>query len=765
MNRRLLLLFVSIVITFAVKAQATYSLSFNVGDYSLRTSGGLLSVFSSKTDERAVGGEHAPDLPYYPLRILLPAGCTDISYTAVYSDSLVSTGVTMTANSTAQVVESILTSPTAATIDGPNHVVYQGIRDVGRYRYAYFLVSPFTYHLQSHKLYYSHHVGVSLSNYITSYTSGPTVYTDDVNLPSWFNNPDDGDVYYSDFHPFPDGSQIDYLIITKESIISNFERLRRWKSTKGLRVAVVRLEFIYNHYQGSTNQEKIKRCIEDYYHIGTRFVLLGGDDTVVPAKFVKAKCGNYISTSPCDLYYSCFNGDYNWDGNHNGVCGELDDNIDLKPQVYVTRLPVRTGQQILDYTDKLIRYEKTPQQVNYLCRLLDTGYPAMGLWGSVGAGYNGNDARYYLNKVYDDYIQPWWGGNRYYLFKDQSNLVGGSTYFLTAANLEAELNKGYHYVHEYSHGDIDKWCVPGNYSISNASAQTNDNTSLVVTNACYTNAFDEEPCLSEALLRNPDGGALAYFGSSRYGFGDSSGKIRYSVLYDALFFYNLFRGFPLYNRNFGAVAAETKRRLVDDSETESYPYRWLQFTINPMGDPEMPIYTTNPSTFGNVSLSISGSSVTIGTGGVDKCTIAVTSASDYGLSYLESSQDETMHTFQNVPQEFTVCITRHDYIPYLVSLTLGGQPLNDSPLIVSSAGDNVFEVSFGDGTSVERDVEMSSDGVKTVVVSDLATGQVMLTEKTREEGFTINATGWKRGAYVLRVSSSDSVRTAKILVR
>ena len=287
----------------------------------------------------------------------------------------------------------------------------------------------------------------------------------------------------------------------------------------------------------------------------------------------------------------------------------------------------------------------------------------------------------------------------------------------------------------------------------------------MVTNACYTNAFDEEPCLSEALLRNPDGGALAYFGSSRYGFGDSSGKIRYSVLYDALFFYNLFRGFPLYNRNFGAVAAETKRRLVDDSETESYPYRWLQFTINPMGDPEMPIYTTNPSTFGNVSLSISGSSVTIGTGGVDKCTIAVTSASDYGLSYLESSQDETMHTFQNVPQEFTVCITRHDYIPYLVSLTLGGQPLNDSPLIVSSAGDNVFEVSFGDGTSVERDVEMSSDGVKTVVVSDLATGQVMLTEKTREEGFTINATGWKRGAYVLRVSSSDSVRTAKILVR
>lgn len=749
----------------AINAQTTYTLSFSVGDYSLSMSDGLMSVFSSKTDERAVGGELAPALPYYPLRILLPEGCTNFSYTAVFSDSLVSTGIAMTANSTAQVVDSIHSSPTAATINGPNHVVYQGIKDVGRYRYAYFLVSPFTYHLQSHKLYYSHQVGVSLSNYIISNTGGSTVYADDINLPIWFNNPDDGDVYYSDFQPLSGGSQIDYLIITKESIISNFERLRRWKSTKGLRVAVVRLEVIYNHYQGSTYQEKIKRCIEDYYSIGTRFVLLGGDDTVVPAKLVTAKCGNIITTTPCDLYYACFNGDYNWDGNHNGICGELDDNIDLKPQVYVTRLPVRTGQQILDYTDKLISYEKTPQQVNYLCRLLDTGYPALSIWGSAGAGYNGDDARYYLGKVYDDYIQPWWGGNRYYLFKDQSSLVGGSTYFLTAGNLETELNKGYHFVHEYSHGDFDKWRVPGNYSTSNAAAQMNDNTSLVVTNACHTNAFDKETCLSEALLRNPDGGALAYFGSSRYGFGDSSGRILYSVLYDALFFYNLFRGFPLYNRNFGAVAAEAKRMLADDSETESDPYRWLQFTINPVGDPEMPIYTTNPSTFGNVSLSISGSSVTISTGGVDKCTIAVTSTSDYGLSYLESSQDETIHTFQNLPQNFTVCITRHDYIPYVMSLSLGGQPLEDMPLMVSSNGCNVFDVNFGLGTFIEKDVDMRRDNVVTVAVRDIATGQVMLMEKTHGDGFTINASTWKRGVYAVLVYSPVGMRTGKILVK
>ncbi|MBO6058768.1 MAG: T9SS type A sorting domain-containing protein, partial [Bacteroidaceae bacterium] len=133
--------------------------------------------------------------------------------------------------------------------------------------------------------------------------------------------------------------------------------------------------------------------------------------------------------------------------------------------------------------------------------------------------------------------------------------------------------------------------------------------------------------------------------------------------------------------------------------------------------------------------------------------------------YLESSRDESTHTFQNVPQEFTVCITRHDYVPYLVSLTLGGQPLGTTPLMVCSAGGNVFDVSFGQSTPVERDVDISRDGVVTVVVSDITTGQVMLTAKTREDGFTIDASGWKRGVYAVRVSSTDGVRTAKILVR
>ena len=101
---------------FAVKAQTTYSLSFSVGDYSLSTSGGLLSVLSAKTDEREIGGPQSPALPYYPMRVLLPEGCTDFSYQVSFSDSLIMTGVTVAANALSHAIDSVPCQTQASTV-------------------------------------------------------------------------------------------------------------------------------------------------------------------------------------------------------------------------------------------------------------------------------------------------------------------------------------------------------------------------------------------------------------------------------------------------------------------------------------------------------------------------------------------------------------------------------------------------------------------------------------------------------------------------
>ena len=103
---------------------------------------------------------------------------------------------------------------------------------------------------------------------------------------------------------------------------------------------------IYGAYTGADNQEKIKKAIQYYVqNMGTLWVLLGGDDTVIPDR----DCYGYVSSSsgpvtdatiPTDLYYSSL--DYsNWNSNGGNAC-ETSDTLDLEYDVFLGRAPVRT---------------------------------------------------------------------------------------------------------------------------------------------------------------------------------------------------------------------------------------------------------------------------------------------------------------------------------------------------------------------------------------------------------------------------------------
>ena len=155
---------------------------------------------------------------------------------------------------------------------------------------------------------------------------------------------------------------VDYLIITSSSLLSSFDELVTWKKTKGIRTEVISLDSIDHHYSDSTIQLKIKRCLYDYYiNRGLKYVLLGGDDSIVPVQYCYAKAGSdIISDMPSDLYYACFGGSFNWNGNGILPYGEVADNIDFSPSIYVSRLPVRTSEHITAYLNKLLCYERNP---------------------------------------------------------------------------------------------------------------------------------------------------------------------------------------------------------------------------------------------------------------------------------------------------------------------------------------------------------------------------------------------------------------------
>jgi len=76
----------------------------------------------------------------------------------------------------------------------------------------------------------------------------------------------------------------DYLIITHQDLVPRFQVLASHRQAMGLTAQVISIEDIYDQYtEGGSNQDKIKQCIKEYaVQKGTLWVLLGGDNTIVP---------------------------------------------------------------------------------------------------------------------------------------------------------------------------------------------------------------------------------------------------------------------------------------------------------------------------------------------------------------------------------------------------------------------------------------------------------------------------------------------------
>ena len=419
------------------------------------------------------------------------------------------------------------------------------------------------------------------------------------------------------------------------------------------------------------------RLHSKYYHNNVKYVLLGGDESVVPVQYCQGKyiSGGVVQTEfvPTDLYYTnCSAIAPTWDYNGNGIIGEMGDEIGFIPNFYLTRIPVETTADVEKFTQKLIRYEKGNSLfgMSYVNKMLLSGTN----WD--GGFYTLNNPYYQSNNMYSTSIQPNWSGNMNYLFQ-----VNGTTYTnlssndtLTNNNLTQLINSGYHFIHMDSHGDTDNWILPGieTYSNIDASYSTNNNESIIVTSACRTNAFDLDNALSSAFL-NANHGAIAYYGSSRDGLYYNSNNIGLSLNYNSDFFYYLFTGAPSdAPYRYGAVAAHSKQHWAYNAwSNETDGYRYLQFAINPLGDPEMPIYTAVPQDFSNVQISSNGNNVTVSTGGIAGCTIALTSTDD-GVSYFEVAENVSSYVFPDVTCPYYVTITKHNYRPYTSSVLQSG---------------------------------------------------------------------------------------------
>ncbi|HVG17125.1 MAG TPA: C25 family cysteine peptidase [Chitinophagaceae bacterium] len=153
---------------------------------------------------------------------------------------------------------------------------------------------------------------------------------------------------------------------------------------------------------------------------------------------------------------------------------------------------------------------------------------------------------------------------------------------LSAPGLRNALNAGPHIVSLSGHGNSGGCCALDRFMADNL---TNGYHSFIVyADSCLTNQLDAD-AVSEHLISNPNGGAVAYIGNTRFswiGVGDD---------YQRRFF-----------NQWSVLGGNAHLGLLNDTRALLYGsndayYRWVMMTLTLTGDPEMPLWWREPVKF------------------------------------------------------------------------------------------------------------------------------------------------------------------------
>ena len=660
-------------------AQKNYRVHFNIGEFTFNNnSQGEVNIVGADLEFFFLEDTLLPALPYTTKNILIPrnAKIKDLKFEITEGQTI--SNVLLPSNPPVYVYSemAIPDEPNYLTIFSSGqypteNIAFMSLNKMQDLTYASFLICPFKYDAEENKLTLITDFEIDITYDLEIVESFQSVNRErldfyDIIKDIIINSDEISELYPKSTNILKRNTTIDdieYLIVTSDELVESFLPLKAWKTQKGKKVDIVSTNYIYSSYSGTTNTLKIKNCLHDYYlNRNLKYVLLGGDDTVVPVQGCYGQLTDIIDeTIPTDLFYACFDNNFEWNAYGNNIIGETTDNIDMSPEIFLTRAPVRNTDHVNAFVNKSIQYEKSTPSSGALNKMLLSGNKLYEYWDHLQI----SDAHFQSESMYNVQIAPYWTGIKYKFYDTGTDFNGGPNYDLTAQNLQEKLDSGYHFIHMATHGSQLGWKMEtGNYfNTDNALVLKNTNHSIIATIACNTNAFDNkkykaDPCFSEALIRNPVGGAVAFIGPSRYGVGNAAWE------HSFYFFNSLYKGQPFdHSYKFGAVVSASKERLVSRSGLNGpNGYRWMQFALNPIGDPELSIFTDNPSFFSNVTGFLSNSNLTVNTGGVSECTIAVTSK-DYGNTYFQVGKnvEETFFTGVNTPVNIT--ITKHNYKP------------------------------------------------------------------------------------------------------
>jgi uncharacterized repeat protein (TIGR01451 family) len=453
-----------------------------------------------------------------------------------------------------------------------------------------------------------------------------------------------------------------YVIITSGSFESHFQALVDWKLKKGLSAIIVTTSYIYTNYAGNDNQEKIRNFIIDAYQSwGTMWILLGGDTDIVPSRKAFAfdcEYGEYeYNYIPCDLYYSDLDGD--WNANGNTVYGEVEDDIDMYADVFVGRAPVKSYSEADVFVNKILTYEKNGLNGNELNML----FLAEVLWYNPYT--NSGEAKDYIDEMYvPDRFDPI---TKLYMHNGNENYE----------SVIDALNEGQNIINHDGHAGVSVMLVgEGLLNLDSMDELNNGpNYSILFSIGCWPAAFDYD-CIAEHFVTNPNGGGVAFVGNSRYGWGSPGNPLYgYSDRFDQQFFKSLFVD-DIYH--IGSTLSAAKSFYVPYA-AQGNVYRWCEYQVNLLGDPEMPVWTDTPGTmivnhpetlpFGESQCVITVTDANYPVEGALVCMMQGEDVYQTGITGFDGMVSFQLST-SNMADDLQITVSAHNYLPYENTISL-----------------------------------------------------------------------------------------------
>jgi hypothetical protein len=359
-------------------------------------------------------------------------------------------------------------------------------------------------------------------------------------------------------------SLFDMIVITNSARAANFQPFVNWKTRRGIKTVVMRTESIYSNYTGRDNQEKIRNCVKDYWqNHGLKWVLIGGDDGIVPVRTCRLTVEGTTEDIASDMYYADLQ--YSWDSNNNDLFGEMEDSVDLFYDVFIGRTPVDNASDVATFFAKDTMFEKR-QDTTRLKRVL---YGSTMLFDP----YHGK----VVNHIIADEFPSGW--THAHIEDPNSGVYADS------------MSSGFQLAHVSAHGNPYTFSVMDDYEVAGL---TNGLTKLNFVNsiACMSGWFDNDECLAEALVKAPNGGCVAAMLNSRYGFGYPP-ALGPSELLDLQFYRYFLQGAATQFGTLGMLSKDYFRSLAMGQEV----WRWCVFELNLFGDPTLFVWSEKPKTF------------------------------------------------------------------------------------------------------------------------------------------------------------------------